>query len=69
MPYLKHNPSNEGQAPGVETQGQLARKVRYAVNVGRRNRYYDSLEDAKRVCQAVFEQTRIVLSIVEVTRG
>lgn len=39
-------------------------KGRYRVNVGRRNRYFATLEDATIFCNAVFEKTRIVLSIV-----
>jgi len=37
---------------------------RYKVNVGRRNRYFGTLEEASRFCSEVFRRTGIVLSIV-----
>lgn len=39
---------------------------RYCVNIGRRNRYFATLEGARKACNAVFARTKIVLSIVQV---
>jgi hypothetical protein len=42
----------------------------YKVHIGgRRNRYFRTLADATTFCSAVFAQTRIVLSIVEVKQN
>lgn len=40
----------------------------YKVDTGRRYRYFDTIEDATAFCAEVFAKTKIVLSIVAVTR-